>query len=372
MDEKKGPLSWTEKKALKRKRLDAKKEKSSEKKPKEDKNGVDTEEESARLLDKEQQISSVKTDKGRHYTVSMALPGSILENAQSRELRSYLAGQIARAAVVFNIDEIVIFDESGAGLSLDDLENNSGNNRNKKGYGNIQLARILQFLECPQYLRKHFFPMHEDLKFAGLLNPLDSPHHMRISDKVEYREGVVLEKKLKSQSCVNAGLYQKDVLVDKDLEAGLRVTVELDVNSYDKKVVNGKVVSPSTPRIKNGLYWGYNLRLANNLSSVLTQCPYKGGYDVTIGTSERGDSIDDFVLPQFRHAIIVFGGVQGLETSLAADKTLSVEDPSLLFHHYLNTCPNQGSRTIRTEEAVLITLSSLRNQLVTNGIKYSL
>ena len=45
----------------------------------------------------------------------------------------------------------------------------------------------------------------------------------------------------------------------------------------------------------------------------------------------------------------MFGGVKGLEASLEADENLNVEDPSLLFQHYLNTCPNQGSRTIRTE-----------------------
>ena len=31
---------------------------------------------------------------GRLFTVSIALPGSILENAQSPELRTYLAGQV--------------------------------------------------------------------------------------------------------------------------------------------------------------------------------------------------------------------------------------------------------------------------------------
>ena len=51
----------------------------------------------------------------------------------------------------------------------------------------------------------------------------------------------------------------------------------------------------------------------------------------------------------FRHAVIVFGGVKGLEASLEADESLNVNDPTLLFHHYLNTCPNQGSRTIRSE-----------------------
>lgn len=33
---------------------------------------------------------------GRQFTVSLALPGSILDNAQSPELRTYLAGQVTR------------------------------------------------------------------------------------------------------------------------------------------------------------------------------------------------------------------------------------------------------------------------------------
>ena len=56
-----------------------------------------------------------------------------------------------------------------------------------------------------------------------------------------------------------------------------------------------------------------------------------------------------FKLLYFRHALIVFGGVQGLEASLETDENLDIDDPSLLFQHYLNTCPSQGSRTIRTE-----------------------
>ena len=49
--------------------------------------------------------------KGRLWTASIALPNSIVDNAQSMQLKTYLCGQIARAAAIFNIDEIVIFDE---------------------------------------------------------------------------------------------------------------------------------------------------------------------------------------------------------------------------------------------------------------------
>ena len=37
----------------------------------------------------------------------------------------------------------------------------------KRRNGNIQLGKILQYLECPQYLRKDFFPTQPDLKYAG-------------------------------------------------------------------------------------------------------------------------------------------------------------------------------------------------------------
>lgn len=86
-------------------------------------------------------------------------------------------------------------------------------------------------------------------------------------------------------------------------------------------------------------------------------------YDLTIGTSDRGESVDSFACPAFEHLLIVFGGLQGLEDHLQNDEALEVDDPQLLFDHYLNTVPNQGSRTVRTEEAVLITMGALRAKL---------
>lgn len=146
---------------------------------------------------------------------------------------------------------------------------------------------------------------------------------------------------------------------------GIRVTVK--INQYDpsRRILKGRVVSPAAPREEGGLYWGYSIRLARSLGAVFTEYPYKEGYDLAIGTSEKGDNVDSVEMDtsNFRHALIVFGGVQGLEASLESDEALDIEDPSLLFQYYLNTCPNQGSRTIRTEEAILISLASIRPKL---------
>lgn len=54
--------------------------------------------------------------------------------------------------------------------------------------------------------------------------------------------------------------------------------------------------------------------------------------------------------PGFSHLLIVFGGVKGLEAALEVDPVLEGDDPEPLFDLYLNTCPGQGSRTIRSSD----------------------
>ncbi|KAF1790513.1 Alpha/beta knot methyltransferase [Phytophthora cactorum] len=258
---------------------------------------------------------------GRAYTLSMAIPGSILDNAQTKELKTYLAGQVARAAVIFQWTNRSIDDQLGNNVS-------TGAPKKRAHDCHVFMARILQYLETPQYLRRALFPMHSDLSCAGLLNPLDCPHHLRAQEWSVYREGVVTDRPLKDKE--GSHVY----------------------------VVVGKLVSSAEPREQLGVYWGYTTRFAPSLSNVWTDCPFPGGYDLKVGTSERGNvSVDDadFSLPKFRHALIVFGGVAGIEECVDADEKVPVsgEDSNTLFDMWANTCPEQGSRTIRSEEALL-------------------
>ena len=332
-------------------------------------------------IQEEQSVSSIDTPveipKGRSYTLSIALPASILRNAQSNELRTYLAGQIGRAACVFNIDEIIVFDD-------DEITEEHDNNPFS---ASEQLIRLLEYLECPQYLRKQFFPRQKLLEYAGLLNPLDAPHHLRTNESWLYREGVTLPLKPAEGkgSWVDVGLYETRVQIDKHLTAGLRVKIQRtditreqyfrDPNAQNnkKKLIPGEIVSPSAPRLESGFYWGYQVRKADSIGSIIENCPFvddneteESKYDLVIGTSERGvshEKITDF--PRFRHALIVFGGLQGLEKAFEREQNGTTAEQ--LFDFYLNTCSQQGSRTIRTEEAILITLSCLREKLLASA-----
>ena len=187
-----------------------------------------------------------------------------------------------------------------------------------------------------------------------------------------YREGVVLTLPPKSGhgSFVDVGL-PKPVIVDKLLEPYFRVTVKLHSKAYESTNNSyGVVVSPMTPKKETGKYWGYTVRIANSLNEIFTKSPYSNGYDLTLGTSDKGICVDDIDLKAkpYTHGLIVFGGVQGLEYALENDDALNIDDVSLLFDYYINICPEQACRTIRTEEAVLITLAELRTKISANVI----
>lgn len=237
--------------------------------------------------------------------------------------------------------------------------------------------------------------MHPDLRLAGTLPSLDMPHHLRRTDWCQYREGISmphdekpksekLSKKSKQPTAkgvtrVETGLHQA-VYVPGQVPIKTRLTFKFKdahqpTDGSDTELM-ATAVAPSAPREEAGYYWGYSVRSASSLSAVLTECPFDGGYDLTFGTSERGISLSDWsgssgdIIPNFHHMMIVFGGVAGLEVAVKADDELGrlgVKTPEALFDHWVNLVPGQGSRTIRTEEALWLGLMGLRDLFLTKG-----
>lgn len=190
------------------------------------------------------------------------------------------------------------------------------------------------------------------------------PHHLRSSEWCDYREGISGYSAAEG-TYVDVGLNEHRLVEGVEIPPNTRITVKLSQNS-----TSAEAVSPSEPREVAGYYWGYTVRNCDSLSAVLTECPFDGGYDVSIGTSERGKPLsevlsDDGETPKFQHLLLVLGGVAGLETAAVNDPELSKmgigkTNVGELFDHWVNVLPGQGSRTIRTEEAVWLSLMGTR------------
>jgi predicted SPOUT superfamily RNA methylase MTH1 len=275
---------------------------------------------------------------------------------------------------VFCVDEVVVFDDGQAPIR--DPE--------QGGYTafadpNFFLYHVLTYLETPPNLRRALFPMHPDLRTAGALPSLDMPHHLRSEEWCEFREGITVGpvKGKRAQTLVDCGLAQK-IMIPVEIESNTRLTVQLKDTTTSEGFIHGDPVAPETPREHAGYYWGYAVRHAASLGSVFTECPFDGGYDVSVGTSERGKSLktilepgtSSYVQPTWNHLLVVFGGVSGLEAALKADTELQsagVRQAEEVFDCWINLVPGQGSRTIRTEEAVWIGLTGLRELVEIRG-----
>ena len=310
----------------------------------------------------------------------MGLPASFLGNANSTEARARLVSAVARCAAIFRMHEVVVVDDAVG----------DGEGGGAEGYAGM-FARILEYLETPQYLRSRLIPHHGDLALAGRLPPLDAPHQARKHETPAFREGVVVHHHDDGTNDVDA---------DVGLDAPVRVSCADRQPAVDERVTVRMTATPPSlstrdaPLDENGTYWGYRVRRCRGVYECLAKDGDKRRYDWIIGTSERGRPLDDGALspPRLvkkRHAkgkpvriLLLFGGVRGLEAMHTLDGARCAsllqswggggsgggKDPHIpgsevarLCDGFVNFCPNQGSRTIRTEEAIFIGLALMRD-----------
>jgi len=368
---------------------------------------------------------------GRDWTVTIALPGSWTLNAKKPDHKTMQAGRIARAAAVFCVDEIVVYDDDPSTVDPNVVsERYLRQGRGKKSKQEILdsileedelwqnpdqfLYHLLSFAECPPHLRYDreqpelsLFKEHQNLRWTGCLPSMDMPHHLRSHEWCQYREGVIVgpapsapstkpSKKAKSPhppayASIKCGLphpIRVPIPPDSAIEPGMRTTIRFanatpppswpHLSPAQCAALDATACPPSLPREQAGYYWGYSVRRAPSLSAVFSECEYAGGYDYTIGTSERGVPVHS-ILPgaaaqpgtaakapaAFRHLLLVFGGVAGIEPAVANDavlvaKGLGKASAHELFDAWVNLVPGQGSRTIRTEEAVEFGLCAMK------------
>lgn len=263
--------------------------------------------------------------------LSVFIPNSFLSESKDLKVRTFKVGVLGRALAVFQIDNVVIYND-------DHIKNENGEEDGEF------IAEVLNYMNTPQYLRKSAFPIMPELKHVGILPPLRAPHHPVNSqpDVGDYRQGFTVKRNKK-------GTFV-DIGMDKLAFCKEQLTVKKIFNFKITKIAKKEVIV--TPDKPDDIYWGYNVissnkSLKNSLKLIKT--------DFVVETTRYGDYIDSIFdelklkVDEFKNIAILFGGPY---SSISEDVSSGNWE-----HIKLNTIPNQGTETVRTEEAVVATLS---------------
>lgn len=263
--------------------------------------------------------------------LSVFIPNSFLSESKDLKVRTFKVGVLGRALAVFQIDNVVIYND-------DHIKN-----ENWEEDGEF-IAEVLNYMNTPQYLRKSAFPIMPELKHVGILPPLRAPHHPVNSqpDVGDYRQGFTVKRNKK-------GTFV-DIGMDKLAFCKEQLTVKKIFNFKITKIAKKEVIV--TPDKPDDIYWGYNV-ISSNKSLKNSLKLIKA--DFVVETTRYGDYIDSIFdelklkVDEFKNIAILFGGPY---SSISEDVSSGNWE-----HIKLNTIPNQGTETVRTEEAVVATLS---------------
>ena len=273
--------------------------------------------------------------------LTMAIPASIISDTPHLREKTSKIGLIGRAAAIFRVNEIIVYPDASKADQRRDLD---------------FIALLLNYLETPQYLRKRLFKLDPDLEFAGILPPLRTPHHP-LSGKTkhlqigEYREGVILTE-TKDGLTVDIGVQQPALLRQKQFALGDRLT--LQVIKIGSNIEVQPINSEAIP-----VYWGYKVIIAkNSFGKLMTD----ENFDLRIATARIGHNFIDVagkIGPKWassKRILIAFGAPSRGLHEIAENEGLKLSE---IADFVVNMVPQQGTVTVRTEEALLASLAIL-------------
>lgn len=294
------------------------------------------------ITSSEQKYSVRKRNPPRRVVnLSIAIPASLVSDIPNLREKTSRIGLIGRALAIFRVDEIIIYSDRLDADQSRDMR---------------LITTILSYMETPQYLRKILFKIRPELRYAGVLPPLRTPHHPlpnRIKDlKVgEYREGVVVSI-LEEGSLVEIGVERPILVPNVQLPLNERVPVKVTkIGKHPKAILIN--------RDEIDIYWGYKVTA---LPTPLGQIMKLLNFDLIVATSRYGIdfmSVCSELIEKWessKRVLVAFGSPTRGLYEIMEQENIKLDE---IAHFVINTVPNQATETVRTEEALYSTLSIL-------------
>jgi predicted SPOUT superfamily RNA methylase MTH1 len=279
--------------------------------------------------------------RGRYrLKVAVALPSTALAEANSLLEKTIKVGFMARALAIYKVEQLVIYRDETEKIDERAL-----------------LGKLFNYLACPQYLRKKVFPLDPNLRYVGLLPPLNTPNHpieksVKDLPKVCYREGLVVDKA--------AERYLADVGIgaslafqsSRKLKRGDRVILRI-VKRGDEIIEVREVKRDEVPH-----YFGFVVDVTDlNLKGLISSFKRDA---LIIATSRYGREVHRELqnllelMRKYNKLLLIFGSpFRGLY-DIARREGFDLDDE---VHMTLNFVPSQGTKTVRIEEALYSTLA---------------
>ena len=271
----------------------------------------------------------------------IAIPASVVSDTPHLREKTSKIGLIGRAAAIFRVEEIIIYPDNPS--------------LNQTSEMNL-ISTLLAYMETPQYLRKRLFELKPELRYAGILPPLRTPHHplnreMKNLKVGEYREGVTISNTAVG-ALVDIGVEKPALIANRQLPVGKRVTVKV-------AKVDRQVEVDLAKREEIAEYWGYNVTVEKDSFSKLVK---RGGFDLTIATSKYGvpfHAVAEKIFEKWDKAekiLVAFGSPSEGLYEIARREGFNLDE---IVDFVVNTVPEQGTETVRTEEAIIASLAVL-------------
>jgi predicted SPOUT superfamily RNA methylase MTH1 len=281
-------------------------------------------------------------------TVTTLVPSSLVREAEDKREATRKLGYVARAATVFRTDRLVVYPDS------------AGEQRWDGGF----VRTVLAYAATPPYLRKEVWGRRDELEYVGVLPPLRAVTQTGSGSNGSgsLRQGIVTEVGSDGRVRVNCGLQHPISLVvppDMTVSEGERVTIRIS----SRRPLRARIIDDPLP--------GISVEQAE-IEAVLAR-PDAGlriassRYGEVLTTSQLGDLRSQLEENNEEYTVAFGAPERGLPEILgvdvdafdARDDTSDDGPDRSRFDLWLNTVPNQGSETVRTEEAMFATLACL-------------
>ena len=266
-------------------------------------------------------------------TLTIAIPSTSLSDCADLRQKTAKVGQIARALAIYRVDKVVVYKTNRS--TTDQIQDSN------------LLLKLLRYIDTPQYLRRKIFPRSPALQFAGILPPLRTRSHPLYVKLSELSEGEI-----------RWGIQVHHGKIDIGLERSISYPESISEREPTLFRIIKKIPSIRLERItreETEVYFGFEVDESNDLTEYLKS----ENNSVRIGLSRKGvqyhplkDNVEAMAKNN-RSVVIALGGPRyGIR-----DLVKSKDDLKNNIDFWINTIQDQGTETVRLEEALHASLA---------------